>query len=352
MRRLLYLFVILFSTVAMAYSYHDDFNTLNTDEWLVYAHGGYHSTPTPPAYDKATIDNGVLKLYVGETDNGPELINKYGIYFDKNSVITASWRAKVHYANDEFAGDVEFLIVDYNTSYDPASTDYNIVPGHYYDESLSKMMYQALDIVYYRNYSYNDYPAPYGGDTFGMCAIGNSYNTGGCLVNDPIWDEWFTTKVELDLPNKTAKLWINDQYIGSNDINVSAIDFSTPKFLRIHFSPYGWFTGSEMDLDWYDISVTEAYNNPSDENITVFHKGWNLVGSSVNGDDFAKLYGDKPVKMIWKWDSTTKGWLFWSPDSGLSSWVLSNFGVSEAFDAQYLKDGYWVYATDDFELSR
>ena len=334
------LLLIILAIFAFGYSYEDDFSSLNQDFWLVFDHGGYHQTPTPPAYNKVSIENGILKMQVNDTDHGPELVNKYGIPITQNSIITASWRAKVHYANEYFAGGVFFNVVDYNTTYPPEAVDYDLSPAN--------GIYLAR--VYYRYYFYNvdGYGHPVAGNNFGFTTWDENK-----IVTDPIWDQWFTTKVKIDFPNHQACMWIDDNLTGCLDINATGYDkiFDLNNtYLKIQFSPYGWYNdGHEMDLDSFKIDVQNSESQPQPKtNIQQIHKGWNLVGAAIGGDDFNTLFTNYPIKAVWTWKDGK--WQAWVNDEQIAN-CLSTLGIEPAQGAQYL-EGYWIYAYDDFNLSR
>ena len=219
-----------------------EFDQLDRNFWLVFDHGGHDLSSFPPAYEKATVVNGVLRLPVNETDHGPELITK-GIRISPQSVITVEWKARVHYGNEYFAGAVHFALSDYPSFY-AQEGNYSINPLH-----TSSNQYKALGIVYYRNYVYNNYDPPAGGNSFGLCG----YNR-NCLLSQPVWDQWFTNKVEINLPEGKIKFWQDGNYIGEVPINPS-LDFSQTPYLKILFSPYGWWTGHFMELDSFSITV-------------------------------------------------------------------------------------------------
>ncbi len=321
-----------------AYNYEDDFSSLNKNFWLVFDHGGYHSTPQPPAYEKVYIENGVLKMPVNDTDHGPELVNKYGIPVSKNSIITTSWRIKLHYANEYFAGTVFFNIVDYNTTYPPESINYNLSPD--------KGIYFAR--VYYRNYFYNEdkYGHPYSGNNFGFTTWSNKK-----IILEPIWDQWFTTKVKIDFSNHQACMWINDKLTDCLDINQTfykKMADLNKTYLKIRFSPYGWFTGHEMDLDNFKIDIRENNSPPHQNNIQKIHKGWNIIGTGIKGDNFDTLFSNYPARIIWKWKDGK--WKVWTKDKYLLNY-LSDFEFEIIHNLPYL-EGYWIYATDDFNVTR
>ena len=249
------LLTLAFASNAYSFQYHDDFNTLNRDFWLIFPTGGHDRVgPFPPRYDLGILSNGTLSLPVEETDNGPELITK-PIAITPDSVITVSWRARVHYGNEYFAGSVYFLLVNYPSMY--PSSDYSIPPFQYLDPSTNQYKTATIAGVYYRNYVYNNYPPPRGGNSFGICGYEE------CLVSPPIWDQWFTNKVEINFPEKKVRFWQNSQLIGEVPMNPS-LDPATLPYIRIWFSPYGWWTGHKMDLDWFDISVSSEASSPSE----------------------------------------------------------------------------------------
>lgn len=256
------MFVIIL-TFGWCLDYRDDFNTLNRNFWLVFNHGGYNSDYFPAAYEKAIVQDSILYLKINDIDEGPELINKNGLLIRTDNIITVEWKAKVHYANEYFAGGVYFALVNYETPYDPHSKNYNIPPYAYYNpEAARGYSVKYLSRVFYRNYFYGDYPPPYTGNNFGFCGTVNSLRE--CQVFQPIWDKWFSTKVVFDFPAGNAKIWINGNYIGEQPLSAQKADIEHYQYLKIHFSPYGWWTGHEMDLDWVKISITGSQGGLDD----------------------------------------------------------------------------------------
>ncbi len=254
------LFFLLFLTHSVSlfsFNYSTDFNDLDKTFFLIYDHGGYSQTPLEEDYSLAKIENGILKLPVTETDHGPEMVTK-GIYVDENSVITAEWKVKVHYANEYFSGNVGFYLTPDSTFYNSEKGD-EIHPYGYWDDEENKEKFTGIFNVIYHNYFYGNEDSPYYGDEFTVCGYKN------CIDVKPIWDEWFTTKVEINLHTKKAKAWINGNLVGEFNINPD-IDLQKLSYLKIHFSPYGWWTGHEMDLDYFKIDVTDSNDNESDNN--------------------------------------------------------------------------------------
>ncbi len=236
------------SAVQAAFHYETDFNSLDRSFWLVFDHGSHYFDYFPPKYEAAKIENGMLVLDVNETDHGPELVTK-GIPVSPDSVVTVEWRAQVHYANEYFAGQVGFYLTDYADFYAPGS-NYRIAPHKTSDD-------QALRVVtvLYRNYVYNNYSPPIGGEAFGICG-GNRQ----CLVSEPIWDRPFTNKVEINFAEGEVRFWQNGEYIGEVPVDKRP-DASHP-YLKIWFSPYGWWTGHSIRLDYFRINVTDANGSP------------------------------------------------------------------------------------------
>ena len=241
---ILCLLILSFGNAFADFNYQDDFNSLNRDFWLVWDHGG-HTGPYPPNYSLAQVSNGILSLPVNTTDHGPELVSK-AIPITSNSVVTASWRSKVHYANEYFYGMTAFVLVDYNGNYDPDKGD-SIRPPAFWDENIQKENHVAT--VYYRNYVYNNYDPPVGGNNFGFCAK-------ECFVTTPKWDQFVEYKVVLDFKNNEAQFWQDGALVGSSPMR-DDLDLSKFKYLKIWFSPYGWWTGHEMQLDWFRLTVSD-----------------------------------------------------------------------------------------------
>lgn len=253
-QRILGLVVVFLLTLSLgvaraAFQYSTDFDELDRSFWLVFSHGGHGERgPFFPMYEGATIQNGHLILNVNETDYGPELISK-GFRVTPQSIVTVEWRAKVHYANEYFAGSVNFVLTNYDTFYHPRLGE-NLKPYAVVDSAENPVVLWVAR-VYYRNYAYNNYPPPRGGNSFGICGYQE------CLVSSPIWDEWFTNKVEINFPEGKAKFWQNGTYIGEVPIN-SSLNLDASPYMKVWFSPYGWWTGHSMALDYVHINVTEA----------------------------------------------------------------------------------------------
>lgn len=256
MKKKIFLLVLFLGTFLLSqlfgenFSKVDDFNSLDKNFWLVYDHGGYSISPTPANYGLVNIDSGILKMPVQTTDHGPELISK-GIKISPSSIITVEWKVKVHYENEYFTGGVTFWLYPYESFYDPVKGD-SITPFQYYDKTQDKVTQKSLAVVKYNNYFYgNSDSNPLYGETFGICGYKK------CIKSTPIWDKWFTNKVIISIPDKVAKFYQDGQYIGEVPINPD-IDLQKTPYIKIHFSPYGWFTGHEMDLDYVKINISDS----------------------------------------------------------------------------------------------
>ena len=234
------------------FSYSDTFDTMNRDFWLVFNHGG-GTGPYSTDYSLATISDGILELAVNTTDRGPELISK-PLKISANSVITASWRVKAHYGNEYFAGKVSAALVDYDTMYDPKGD--SVIPYEYYDEAGDSAKAFYLMQVFYSNYSYNNYDPPVGGNSFGICGSVSGPVTERCIASPAVWDTFVTEKVEINIPEGVTKYWENETLIGQVKLNPE-VDYSTLSYLRFWISPYGWYTGHEVDLDGFTVDVKD-----------------------------------------------------------------------------------------------
>jgi len=73
--------------------------------------------------------------------------------------------------------------------------------------------------------------------------------------------------------------------------------------------------------------------------------GWNLLGNSLNQTlSVAVLYGDSStVTSVWKWDTSTQGWQFYTPlmdTASLQTYAAGKgYGVLSAINPG---EGYWV----------
>ena len=75
--------------------------------------------------------------------------------------------------------------------------------------------------------------------------------------------------------------------------------------------------------------------------------GWSLLGNSLNQTlPVASLYGDaNAVVTVWKWDSSTRGWQFYTP--ALDAAALQAYAASKGYAVMTeIKpgEGYWVNA--------
>ena len=75
--------------------------------------------------------------------------------------------------------------------------------------------------------------------------------------------------------------------------------------------------------------------------------GWNLLGNSLNQSiSVASLYGDaNTVTSVWKWDTGTQGWQFYSPLMDTAS--LQTYAANKGYGALSTigpGEGYWVNA--------
>ena len=81
--------------------------------------------------------------------------------------------------------------------------------------------------------------------------------------------------------------------------------------------------------------------------------GWNLLGNPVNQSiAVAAKFGDAAkVNSVWKWDSTTAKWQFYSPSQ--SATELQNYAASQGFGVLseiQAGDGFWVNAKTQADL--
>jgi hypothetical protein len=244
------------------FSYSDMFDTLDRDFWLVFNHGG-GTGPYTADYSLANISDGILELPVKTTDKGPELISR-PLKITANSIITATWRIYLHYANDNFAGRVAAALVDYDTMYDPKGE--SVRPYMYYDENTDSASAFYLMQVHYSNYSYNNYQPPVGGNSFGICGSVSGPVNERCVASEAVWDTFVTDKVEINIPEGVAKYWENGKLIGEVKLNPD-VDYNKLSYIRFWISPYGWYTGHEVDMNWFFLDIKEvAQCEPCDEN--------------------------------------------------------------------------------------
>ncbi|BEP29852.1 hypothetical protein [Helicovermis profundi] len=216
----------------VAFTYEDDFNTINRDFWYV----GEWETGFP-AYDRVNTKNGILTLEDDETDRGPYLLSK-PLPVVAGDVITIERRIKLHYANDHFTGG--FALMQTNSD--------NLKPK-IIDNDWVKSLGEGAVLVEY-THNYNKKATRPGRDIFRILPPNwkQDYNY---QVTDPIFDDWFEEKLIYDTRNNKITYILNGKEYKVNGVNINK------KNIRIFTHSYGWFTGHYMKIDWIKIKIED-----------------------------------------------------------------------------------------------
>jgi len=78
------------------------------------------------------------------------------------------------------------------------------------------------------------------------------------------------------------------------------------------------------------------------------HTGWNNIGSS-NKIDITKTFNNPNIKVVWKYDNTTKKWLAYSPDETLQN-KIQTLGFSK-LDITKENEAFWILTAKDINVN-
>jgi hypothetical protein len=212
-----------------SFNYRDDFEKLDRDFWYVGEWQTYYS-----AYDKAKLNNGILKLEIDEVDKGPILLSK-PIAVENGNILTIKRRVKMTYSNDHFTGGMALL----------ETSDEGLIPSALNDEHTT--LGNGLVLVEYVH-SFEETSKRPGSNVFRILPrtweVDDNYE-----LTEPLFGQWFEEELIYDTINKTIT------YKLDGEVYVVKSQEMLKESIRIYIHGYGYETGHVVEIDWIEISV-------------------------------------------------------------------------------------------------
>jgi len=197
----------------------------------------------------ASIDNGILRLRVEETDNGPRLFSRW-FAFDRKKPITIRSRLRVAYSRNlkdavyftAFFGlqphtstELEDEIIDH-TMFGVAYTDYDY-ESRWPDGSIKEVEAEGFFLT----------------RRGGQPHMKIDYQNGNISERiEPVWDKWFDQTIVYDPQSGEMKFFIDEKLRGDFNAGPFITDIGRDE-LRIEVNPRGWWLYHEIDIDYIDI---------------------------------------------------------------------------------------------------
>jgi len=181
--------------------FFDDFETFDTNKWS--------RTDSVDVY----VNNGIMEIHQNVTDKKTWLRSK----IDLPNNLAVESRMKVHAANTYYTGSLRVTNASFSNIY--TGVEYN-----YYS-------YKGCQAHNYNSF----YPLP--------CTIG--------VKLSPFWDsEWFRESLRYKGDAGSIKLVRNN---GGEDEAITHTGPLCNESTRLYFSPYGWYTGHYIYIDWIAV---------------------------------------------------------------------------------------------------
>jgi len=211
------------------YYYMDEFDSLDRDFWYV---GEWQSLYS--AYDKAKLNNGILKLEIDEVDQGPILLSK-PIEIQNGNILTIKRRVRMTYANDHFTGGLALI----------ETKDEGLIPSalNHGNSNLGN----AVVLIEYVN-SFNESSKRPGSNVFRILPRSWEFENNYELV-EPIFNEWFEEEIVYDTVAQTISYKLNEK------VYTVKSQAMLEERLRIYMHGYGFETGHIVEIDWIEISI-------------------------------------------------------------------------------------------------
>ncbi|MBI9013535.1 MAG: hypothetical protein JEZ08_14980 [Clostridiales bacterium] len=212
-----------------SFHYMDDFDTLDRDFWYVGEWKSLYS-----AYDKAKLNNSILKLEIDEVDKGPVLLSK-PIEIMNGNVLTIKRRVRMTYANNHFTGGLALI----------ETKDEGLIPSALNNDNTN--LGNGIVLVEYVNSFEDDSKRP-GRNVFRILPRSWEFDDNFELV-EPIFNEWFEEEIIYDTTEKTITYKLNDK-----EYLVKSQEMFEER-IRIYMHGYGFETGHIVEIDWIEISI-------------------------------------------------------------------------------------------------
>lgn len=242
MKRLLIILVLIGAVIAAliarhgnimgekeSYYFRDDFDRLDKAFWYVGEWGTLFEVP-----EKISFKNGILSAIVTEQDRGPILIST-PIKIAEGDVITIKRRARLHFANEHFTGGMSVFETG-EESLEPMGQD----------KRWNRNLGDGLLMVEYVHNASVTSNRP-GTHTFRV--LPKNWDESVSILFEPVFDDWFEEELIYDTRDGEITYKLGDQ---EKTIKGAA---PTKENLRVVLHNYGWYTGHEMKLDWFEIKI-------------------------------------------------------------------------------------------------
>lgn len=212
-----------------SFHYVDEFDSLDRDFWYVGEWKSLYS-----AYDKAKLNNSILKLEIDEVDKGPVLLSK-PIEIMNGNVLTIKRRVRMTYANNHFTGGLALI----------ETKDEGLIPSAL--NNANSNLGNGIVLIEYVNSFEDDSKRP-GRNVFRILPRSWEYDDNYELV-EPIFNKWFEEEIVYDTTEKTITYKLNDKVY-----SVKSQEMLEER-IRIYMHGYGFETGHIVEIDWIEISI-------------------------------------------------------------------------------------------------
>jgi len=212
-----------------SFNIRDEFDELDRDFWYVGEWKTYFSS-----YEKAKLNNGILRLEIDEVDKGPILLSA-PIEIQTGNILTVKRRVKMTYSNEHFTGGMAIL----------ETSDEGLIPSALNDDQ-SKLGNGVVLIEYVHSFDHNSNRP--GNNVFRVLPRTWEYENNYELA-DPIFDEWFEEELVYDTNENIITYKLNDKVY---TVEATALKDDS---VRLYMHGYGYDTGHTVEIDWIEISV-------------------------------------------------------------------------------------------------
>lgn len=211
------------------YSFREDFDTLNNEFWYV----GEWKTMFS-AYEKAKLNNGIIKLEIDEVDQGPFLLSK-PLTLENGQVLTVKRRVRLTHTDDNFTGG--FALIE--------TGDEGVIPSAL--NNSSELIGNGIVLIEYM-YGIDSESVRPGNNKIRILPrtwmIDDNY-----ALAEPIFSKWFEEELVYDTNEQTVS------YTVDGDIYTVLSQEMIEERFRVYMHGYGFGTGHSMEVDWIEISI-------------------------------------------------------------------------------------------------
>jgi hypothetical protein len=220
-------------------TYFDGFEVLDREMWYVGEWETHES-----AYNKVFLSDNIIKIPVNETDKGPYLLSK-PIALGEKEIIKIKRRTKLKYGSDYFAGGLVVFETD-QEEFKP-------------DARRGLPFGNAVILVEYAHDQNENTQRP-GTDVFRLLAPDWETNKNYVLA-EPIFDEWFVEELIINTYTGRVSYILNDKVYSIKSIAI------TKPYIRIWMHAYGEYTGHELEIDYFELKLTDPENESLEKDL-------------------------------------------------------------------------------------